>query len=94
MNNIHPKDTLPEAREVLSCFAKNIKFEPICNIPFNEARECIFRSKVKLGYCQNELDMFEQCKNDPVGYERFRELGTSKQNKAKHYWGYLRKEIL
>ncbi len=44
----HPKHSLKEARELLGCFAKNINMEPICNNPFNEARECLFRSKLHL----------------------------------------------
>jgi hypothetical protein len=94
MNPIHPKETLPEAREVLSCFAKNIKFEPVCNIAFNEARECLFRSKVKLGYCNSELEMFENCKNDPIGYQRFLELGTQVQTGTKHYFAYILKDVI
>jgi hypothetical protein len=88
-NDVHPKESLPEAREVLRCFVKNIQFEPVCNKAFNEARECLFRTKVKFGYCQSELDMFESCKNDPVAYQKFIELGTKVQNSSPHYFGYL-----
>ena len=67
------------------------KFEPICNIPFNNARECLFRSRFNFRFCLNDLDMFKECKKDPVGYAKFREAGTFTQNSTKHYFGEINK---
>lgn len=69
-----------------------MQFEPICNNPFNEARECLYRSRLKLRFCKNELDMFEECKRDPIGYAKFVELGTKDQNSPKHYFNYITKK--
>ena len=41
---------------------------------------------MKLRFCKNELDMFEECKRDPVWYGKFIELGTSDQNSTKNYF--------
>lgn len=75
----HPKHSLKEARELLGCFGKNLKMEPICNTPFNEARECLFRSKLKLRFCKSQLDLFEECYHDPITYAKFEELATVTQ---------------
>ena len=53
--------------------------EPICNIPFNQARECLFRTYHKLRFCKNELDYFEECHHDPINYAKFQELATNIQ---------------
>jgi hypothetical protein len=60
--------------------------EPICNRPFNEARECLYRSSLKLRLCKNELDMFEECYHDPVNYAKFEEVATPIQLDTKHYF--------
>ena len=70
----------------------SLQFEPICNNPFNEARECLYRSRLKLRFCKNELDMFEECKRDPISYAKFVELGTKDQNSTKHYFNYITKK--
>jgi FkbM family methyltransferase len=93
IGKIHPKNSLKEARELLGCFAKNIKMEPICNNPFNEARECLFRSKLKLRWCRSQLDLFEECYHDPVTYAKFEEAGTKTQLTPKDYfWSVYRKD--
>jgi hypothetical protein len=84
-SNIHPKNSLKEARELLGCFAKNIKMEPICNEPFNEARECLFRSRMKLRWCKSQLDLFEECYHDPIQYAKFEEAATRTQLQPKDY---------
>jgi hypothetical protein len=86
MAKVHPKHSLKEARALLGCFAKNVKMEPICNTPFNEARECLFRSKMKLRFCKSQLDLFEECYHDPVTYAKFEEVGTSIQLQPKDYF--------
>ena len=82
----HPKNSLKEARELIGCFAKNLKMEPICNNPFNEARECLFRSKMKLRFCKSQLDLFEECYHDPVTYAKFEEVATNIQLTPKDYF--------
>ncbi len=86
MAKVHPKHSLKEARALLGCFAKNIKMEPICNNPFNEARECMFRSKMKLRFCKSQLDLFEECYHDPISYAKFEEVGTTIQLQPKDYF--------
>ncbi len=86
MSHQHPKHSLPEARSLLGCFAKNINMEPICNNPFNEARECLFRSKMKLRFCRSQLDLFEECYHDPVSYSKFEEVATNTQLTPKDYF--------
>ena len=39
----HPKESKKEALDLLRCHSKNLKFEPICLEPFNDARECMFK---------------------------------------------------
>ena len=39
----HPKESKAEALDVLRCHSRNLQFEPICNDPFNDARECLFK---------------------------------------------------
>lgn len=90
---VHPKHSLNEARELLGCFAKNVKMEPICLNPFNEARECLFRSRMKLRFCKNQLDLFEECYHDPITYAKFEEVGTTTQLSPKDYFtGVYRKD--
>ncbi len=43
MNKRHPKESKPEALDLLRCHSKNLQFEPVCNDPFNDARECLFK---------------------------------------------------
>jgi hypothetical protein len=87
----HPKHSLNEARALLGCFAKNIKMEPICNNPFNEARECLYRSTLKLRWCKSQLDLFEECYHDPVTYAKFEEVATNTQLTPKDYFVRLNK---
>lgn len=42
-NTRHPKESKKEAIDLLRCHSKNLNFEPICNEPFNDARECLFK---------------------------------------------------
>lgn len=66
--------------------------EPICNGPFNDARECLYRSKMKLKWCKNELDMFEECYHDPVSYAKFEEVATKNQKEIKNYFAHITKK--
>lgn len=65
--------------------------EPICNNPFNEARECLFRSRMKLRFCKNELDLFEECYHDPITYAKFEEVATKTQSQPANYFSNIRK---
>ncbi len=65
--------------------------EPICNNPFNDARECLYRSQMKLRFCKNELDLFEECYHDPITYAKFEEVGTKIQLEPKNYFKNITK---
>lgn len=65
--------------------------EPICNNPFNEARECLFRSRMKLRFCKNELDLFEECYHDPIMYAKFEEVATKTQAQPANYFTNIKK---
>ena len=86
MAKVHPKHSLNEARQLLGCFAKNVKMEPICNNPFNESRECLYRSKMKLRFCKSQMDLFEECYHDPITYAKFEEVATTIQLTPKDYF--------
>jgi hypothetical protein len=88
----HPKNSLKEAKDLLNCFSKNIKMEPICNTPFNYARECLFRSKMKMRLCKSELDLFEECYHDPITYAKFEETATLTQKDSKNYFIHIKKK--
>lgn len=60
--------------------------EPICNAPFNDARECLFRSKMKLRLCKNELDYFEECYHDPISFAKFQAVSTVTQKQEKDFF--------
>jgi len=59
--------------------------EPVCNSAFNDARECLFRSKMKLRLCKNELDYFEECYHDPLAFAKFQALATVTQRQDKDF---------
>ncbi len=65
--------------------------EPICNFPFNQARECLFRSNLKLRWCKNELDLFEECYYDPINYAKFEEVATVIQSKPNDYFTNIKR---
>lgn len=44
---------------------------------------------MKLRWCKPELDMFEECKHDPLVYAKFQELATPVQKTPKNYHSYL-----
>ena len=67
----HPKDSKKEAIDLLRCHSENLKFEPICLEPFNDARECLFKMDGLLRVCEPELNLFEECVHDPVRFEKF-----------------------
>ena len=51
----HPKESKKEALDLLRCHANNLKFEPVCLEPFNDARECLFRMDGLMRVCEPEL---------------------------------------
>ena len=67
----HPKESKPEALDLLRCHSKNLKFEPVCLEPFNDARECLFRLDGQMRVCEPELNLFEECVHDPKAYAKF-----------------------
>ena len=40
--------------------------------------------------CKSELDMFEECKYDPINYAKFVELATATQKLTPNYFYYDR----
>ena len=67
----HPKESKPEALDLLRCHSKNLKFEPVCLDSFNDARECLFKMDGQLKVCEPELNLFEECVHDPKRYAKF-----------------------
>ena len=63
-----------------------MKFEPICNIPFNDARECLFKVEGNLRLCETELMLFQDCVHDPTKYLKFQQLATRIQQKPKNFF--------
>ena len=86
MSKRHPKESKPEALDVLRCHSKNLKFEPICLDPFNDARECMFKMEGQMRVCEPELNLFEECVHDPKAFARFQALATPVQREAKDYF--------
>ena len=72
----HPKESKKEAMSLLRCHAQNLSFEPICLETFNDARECLFKLDGHMRLCKNELELFDECREDPVRYEKFQSLTT------------------
>ena len=67
----HPKESKKQALDVLRCHANNLKFEPVCLEPFNDARECLFRLDGQMRVCEPELNLFEECVHDPKRFAKF-----------------------
>lgn len=65
--------------------------EPVCIKPFNDARECLFRSSLKLKPCKADLDLFEECLRDPIEYAKWEEAATNTQQSTKNYFLNIRK---
>jgi hypothetical protein len=65
--------------------------EPVCNFTFNQSRECLFRSNLKLRWCKNELDLFEECYYDPINYAKYEEVATVIQSKPNDYFTNIKK---
>ena len=47
---------------------------------------------MKLKFCKNELDMFEECYHDPVSYAKFEEVATKNQKEIKNYFAHITKK--
>jgi hypothetical protein len=69
----------------------SIEYEPICLKPFNDARECLFRSTLKLRQCKEDIDLFELCFNNPQEYAKMEEAATAQQMQTKNYFLNIRK---
>jgi hypothetical protein len=65
--------------------------DPICIKPFNDARECLFRSNIKLRPCKADLDLFEECHHNPKEYAKMEEVATNEQLSTKNYFLNIRK---
>ena len=85
----HPKESKEEALDLLRCHSENLKFEPVCNEPFNDARECLFKIEGLLRVCEPELNLFEECVHDPVRFEKFQRLATPVQQIPKEYFATI-----
>ena len=85
----HPKESRPEAINLLRCHSKNLRFEPVCLNAFNDARECLFKLDGQMRLCHNELDLFEECVHDPKRFEKFERLATPVQRQPKQFFGFI-----
>ena len=88
----HPKESKPEALDLLRCHSKNLQFEPVCLDSFNDARECLFKMDGQLRVCEPELHLFEECVHDPARYAKFAALATPVQREAKDYFSTVIKK--
>ena len=86
MSKRHPKESKPEALNLLRCHSKNLQFEPVCLEAFNDARECMFKMEGQMRVCEPELNLFEECVHDPKAFARFQALATPVQREAKDYF--------
>ena len=86
VNKRHPKESKPEALDLLRCHSKNLTFEPVCLDPFNDARECMFKMEGQMRVCEPELNLFEECVHDPKAFAKFQALATPQQRNPKDYF--------
>ena len=82
----HPKEWKEESLAVLRCHAKNLEFEPVCLDAFNDARECLFRLDGQMRACEPEMNLFEECRHDPVRYAKFKKMATPGQAAPKQFF--------
>ena len=82
----HPKESKAEALALLKCHSENLKFEPVCNDPFNDARECLFKMDGQMRVCEPEINLFEECVHDPKSFAKFQAMATPQQREAKDYF--------
>ena len=82
----HPKEYKDKSLDVLRCHVNNLYFEPVCLDAFNDARECLFRLDGQMRVCEPELNQFEECKHDPVKYQKFKSMATPEQAMPKMYF--------
>ena len=90
--NRHPKESKKEALAVLKCHSQNLQFEPVCNEPFNDARECLFRMDGQMRVCEPEINLFEECVHDPKAFAQFQSLATPVQREAKDYFSTIHRK--
>lgn len=55
------------------------KMEPACLDPFNDARECLFRSDGSTFNCKQYLHQYAYCQARPTEYLEFLKSSTSVQ---------------
>ena len=61
------------------------KLEPLCLDPFNDARECMFRSDGNLYNCKEILKLYVNCQKNPVEFKDFLDASTAKQKEQKAF---------
>ena len=59
--------------------------DPLCLLPFNDARECLFKADGNLYNCKEYLTQYVSCQRDPVEFKSFLESATYKQKQAKTF---------
>jgi hypothetical protein len=67
----------------------SLTFEPVCLDAFNDARECLFKLDGQMRVCEPELNLFEECRHDPVRFEKFQRMATPVQRTPKDYFATL-----
>ena len=61
------------------------RLEPLCLDPFNEARECMFRSDGNLYNCKETIKLYANCQKNPVEFKDFLEVSTPNQKGQKSF---------
>ncbi|KRX02035.1 hypothetical protein PPERSA_07680 [Pseudocohnilembus persalinus] len=81
----NPADCKKQAKEVLSCYKESEKMDPICTLPFNDSRECLFKADGNLYNCKEWVNLYVHCQKDPLDYKSFLEASSAKQLKSKSF---------
>lgn len=68
-----------QTKELYDCFRGQMKMEPLCLLPFNNAKECLFKTENSQLACKKYLMQFEDCQNNPKEYMDFLKDSTERQ---------------
>jgi hypothetical protein len=59
-----------------------MKVEPLCLQPYNDAKECLFKTDNSQSVCKKYLMLFEDCQNNPSLFMDFLKDSTDAQKKG------------
>ncbi|KAM3141703.1 hypothetical protein pb186bvf_006308 [Paramecium bursaria] len=74
-----PRLCRQEARNLVGCYKEAEKMHPLCLAPFNDARECLFKSDGNLFNCRPFIDLYVVCQKDENEYQEILKNSTTKQ---------------